>query len=362
MRKFKFVVILAVVSVLTIGIYTVFIQSIEESDFTVETIKGDPKQPEVRSVQAELYDQGLKKTDYTVGLDGHVRKKTENLISSLFENPYEEKRAPADFRRFIRSDYVTMLKQNGISYAMGTPDNNKWELQYWEEGKQRVVKKIFPAPAEARKLGKAEVNPYKRIGNLLYVTAYDLQTEVGTELYKIDLESGAIKQIKLPVTSKGKVTEVSLVGIDGETIAYSTTESIDESDATNDKLFVSNGKTTQRVKGLKSFNTNQTELSADGSKLIVLEREMKDFNWTVYDIKTKQIKKHSMDMPLVTDDFGLGEFTELKDGLIYTANRLDDGIYNVRVIDPITDRILYEGNIKDKLKREESSLNGLILK
>ena len=359
MRKFKFVVILAVVSVLTLGIYTVFIQSIEESDFTVETIKGNPKQPEVRSIQAELYDHGLKNVDYTVGLDGRVQKTTNNLISGLFENPYEEKRAPADFRRFIRSDYVTMMKQDGISYATGAPDNDKWELQYWEDGKQRVVKKIFPAPAEARKLGEAEVSPYKRIGNLLYVTVYDLQTEVGTQLYKIDLKSGAIEPINLPVTSQD---EVSLVGIHGETIAYSTMESIAESDATNDKLFVSNGKTTQRVKGLKSFNTNQTELSADGSKLIVLEREMNDFNWTVYDIKTKQIKKHSIDIPLVTDDFGLGEFTELKDGLIYTANRLENGVYNVRVIDPVSDRILYEGNIKDKLKREESSLNGLVLK
>ncbi|WP_449403670.1 hypothetical protein [Exiguobacterium artemiae] len=61
MRKFKFVLILAVVSFLTIGIYTIFIQSIDESDFIVETVKGDPKQQAVRSVHAELHDQGLKK-------------------------------------------------------------------------------------------------------------------------------------------------------------------------------------------------------------------------------------------------------------------------------------------------------------
>ena len=53
---------------------------------------------------------------------------------------------------------------------------------------------------------------------------------------------------------------------------------------------------------------------------------MNDFNWIVYDLKTKQSKKHTMDIPLVTDEFGLGEFTELKDGLIYTANRLDNGV------------------------------------
>ena len=61
-----------------------------------------------------------------------------------------------------------------------------------------------------------------------------------------------------------------------------------------------------------------------------------------------------MDIPLVTDEFGLGEYTELKDGLIYTANRLDDGVFNVLVIDPISDRVLYEGNIKDKLKRDRN--------
>ncbi|QNR20801.1 hypothetical protein HNY42_07580 [Exiguobacterium sp. Helios] len=359
MRKFKFVVILAVVSVLTLGIYTVFIQSIEESDFTVETIKGNPKQPEVRSIQAELYDNGLKDVDYNVELDGHVQKKTNNFISDLFENPSEEKRAPADFRRFIRSDYVTMLKQDGISYAMGAPDNTKWELQYWEEGKQRVVKKIFPAPVEARKLGETQITPYKKIGDSLYVTIYDLQTEVGTQLYKIDLKGDSIQKINLSVSSQD---EISLLGIHNEVIVYYVMENINGTDISKEKLYMSNGKTTKRLKGLKSFSNGQTELSADGSKLIVLEREMNDFNWTVYDIKTKQVEKHSMDIPLVTDEFGLGEYTTLKDGLIYTANRLNDGIYNVRVIDPLSDRILYEGNIKDKLKREETSLNGLVLK
>jgi len=359
MRKFKFVVILAVVSVLTLGIYTVFIHSIEESDFTVETIKGDPKQPAVRSVQAELYDQGLKNMDYTVGLNGRVKKTTDSLIGGLFESPFDEKNAPYNFRRFMQSDYVNTLEQEGTTYAIGTPNNTKWELQYWEDGKQRIVKKIFPAPVEARKLNEAQISPYKKIGDSLYVTVYDLQTEVGTQLYKIDLKGDTIQKISLPTIPKG---DVSLLGIHDETIVYSTTENIDGTDMTEDKLYVSNGKITHRIKGLKSFSNGETELSADGSKLISFEREMGDFNWTVYDIKTKQVEKHSIDIPLVTDDFGLGEFTELKDGLIYTANRLENGVYNVRVIDPVSDRILYEGNIKDKLKREESSLNGLVLK
>lgn len=359
MRKFKFVLILAVVSFLTLGIYSLFIRSIDESDFIVETVQGDPKQPAVRSVQAELYDQGLKKTDYTVGLNGRVQKTTDSLIGGLFESPFDEKNAPNNFRRFMRSDYVNTLEQEGINYAIGTPDNTKWELQYWEDGKKRVVKKIFPAPVEARKLNETQISPYKKIGDSLYVTVYDPQTAVGTQLYKIDLKNDTVQKINLPVTPKG---DVSLIGIQNETIVYSTTESIDGTDAIEDKLYVSNGKTTQRIKGLKSFSNGETELSANGSKLIAFEREMGDFNWTVYDLKTKQVEKHSMDIPLVTDEFGLGEYTTLNDGLIYTANRLDNGIYNVRVIDPVANRLLYEGNIKDKLKRKETSLNGLVLK
>jgi len=359
MRKFKFVLILAVVSFLTLGIYTLFIRSIDESDFIVETVKGDPKQPAVRSIQAELIDQGLRKIDYTVGLDGRVQKTTDSLIKGLFESPFDEKNAPDNFRRFMHSDQVNTFEQEDITYAIGTSDNNKWELQYWEDGKQRIVKKIFPAPVEARKLNEAQISPYKKIGDsLLYVIVYDPQTGVDTQLYKIDLKDDTIQKINLPVTPKG---DVSLIGIHNETIVYSTTESIDGTDMTEDKLYVSNGKTTQRIKGLKSFGNGETELSADGSKLIAFEREMGDFNWTVYDIKTKQVEKHSMDIPLVTDEFGLGEYTTLKDGLIYTANRLDDGIYNVRLIDPVLDRTLYEGNIKDKLKRAETTLNELVL-
>ncbi|MCT4779959.1 MULTISPECIES: hypothetical protein [Exiguobacterium] len=358
MRKFNFVLILAVVSFLTIGVYTIFIQSIDESDFTVETVKGDPTQPAVRSVQAELYDQGLKKVDYNVGLDGRVEKTTDNLISGLFESPYNENGAPADFRRFMRSDYVSTLEQECTSYAMGTPDNNKWELQYWENGKQRVVKKIFPAPAEARKLGETQLYPYKQIGNSLYVLAEDYQIDSETLLYKIDLKGDTIQKINLSVTSKD---EVSLLGIHDETVVYYTTESIEGSDETEEKLYLSDGEKIQRLKGLKSFSTEQTGLSADGTKLIVVEREMKDFNWTVYDLASKKSEKHKLDIPLVIDEFGLDEFTELKDGLIYTANRTGNGVINVLVIDPISKRVLYEGNIKDKLKRKETSLNSLIL-
>lgn len=358
MRKFKFVFILAVVSFLTVGIYTVFIQSIDESDFTVETVKGDPKQPLVRSVQAELYDQGLKKVEYNVGLDGHVEKTKENLISALFESPYNENGAPADFRRFIRSDYVLTLEQEGVSYAIGTPDNNKWELQYWQDSKQRVVKKIFPAPAEAKKLVETELNPYRRIGNNLYVSVQDYQTNSGTLLYKIDLKNDTVQKINLPYTSK---KEVVILGIHDEMIVYRTVEYLEGSDESIEKTYWSDGKTAQSLKALNSISANQTELSKDGTKLIMLEGDSDQSSWIVYDLASKKSEKHSMDIPLVTDKFGLGSYTELKDDLIYTANRIDDGVINIRIVDAVSERVLYEGNIKDKLKRKETSLNSLIL-
>lgn len=358
MRKFKFVLILAVVSFLTIGIYTLFIRSVDESDFIVETVQGDPKQPAVRSVQTAIVDQGLKNINYNVGLDGRVQKTKDNLISGLFESPFDEKNAPDDFRRFMRSDFVSTLEQEGISYAIGTPDNNKWELQYWEDGKQRIVKKTFPAPVEARKLSETQIYPYKRIGDSLYVLAEDYQIDSETLLYKIDLKGDTIQKINLRGTSKN---EVSLLGIHDETVVYYTTESIEGSDDTEEKLYLSDGKKVQRLKGLKSFSTEQTGLSADGSKLIMIEREMNDFNWTVYDLASKKSEKHKLDIPLVTDEFGLDEFTELKDGMIYTANRTGSGVINIRVIDALSERVIYEGNIKDKLKRTETTLNELVL-
>ena len=358
MRKFNFVLILAVVSFLTIGVYTIFIQSIDESDFTVETVKGDPTQPAVRSVQTELYDQGLKKVDYNVGLNGHIEKTKDNLISGLFESPYNENGAPADFRRFMRSDYVLTLEQEGISYAMGTPDNNQWELQYWEKGKERVIKKIFPAPAEARKLTEAELNPYRRIGNSLYVIVQEYQTVSETSLYKIDLKNDKIQKINLPYTSK---KEVVILGIHDEMIVYRTMKYLEGSDETIDKTYWSNGKTAQPLKGLKSISINQTELSADGTKLIMLEGDSDQSSWVIYDLASKRSTKYKLDVPLVTDESGLGSFTELKDGLIYTANRTGDGVINVLVVDAVSNRVLYEGNIKDKLKRKETSLNSLVL-
>ncbi|WP_214721273.1 hypothetical protein [Exiguobacterium sp. s192] len=358
MRKFKFVLILAVVSFLTIGIYTIFIQSIDESDFIVDTVQGDPKQPAVRSVHAELHDQGLKKMDYKIGLDGRVQKTEDSLISGLFESPFDEKNAPNDFRRFMRNDYVITLEQDGTSYAIGASNNNKWELQYWKDGKQRVVKKIFPAPAEARKLGKTELYPYKRIGNSLYVTARDYESESKTLLYKIDLKNETIRKINLPFTSKD---EFYLLGIHDETIVYYTSEGVEGSDETIEKVYVSDGKTSQLLKGLKSVGANQTELSADGTKLILLEREPEDLIWAVYDLASKKSTKYKIGIPLVLDESGLGEYTELKDGLIYTANRTGDGVVNVLVVDAISNRVLYEGNIKDKLKRVETILNELVL-
>ena len=126
-------------------------------------------------------------------------------------------------------------------------------------------------------------------------------------------------------------------------------------------MYLSDGKKVQRLKGLKSFSTEQTGLSADGSKLIIVEREMNDVNWTVYDLASKKSEKHKLDIPLVTDEFGLDEFIELKDGLIYMANRTGSGVINIRVIDALSERVIYEGNIKDKLKRTETTLNELVL-
>ncbi|WP_393965280.1 hypothetical protein [Exiguobacterium sp. S22-S28] len=357
MRKFKFLLILAVVSFLTIGIYTLFIRSIDESDFTVETVKGDPKQLAVRSVQAELYDEGLKKIDYNVGLDGRVEKTKDNWISGMFEGPYNENGAPADFRRFIRSDYVLTFDQQGTTYAMGTKDNNKWELQYWKKGEQRVVKKIFPAPAEARKLGETQLNPDRRIGNNLYVLAQDIQNDSETLLYKIDLKNDTIQKITLPVTTKG---EISLLGIHNETIVYYTTEIVEDSGDEKQTLYLSDGKKSQRLKGFKSFGNGETELSTDGTKLIMLEREPQKLNWTVYDLASKKSTKHKISIPLIKDESGLGEYTELKDDLIYTANRTGKGVFNVLVINALSERVMYEGNIKDKLKRTEPTLNSLV--
>ncbi|RDB34452.1 hypothetical protein [Exiguobacterium sp. RIT594] len=357
MRKFNFLLILAVISFLTIGIYTIFIQSIDESDFTVETVKGDPKQPAVRSVQAELYDEGLKKVDYNVALDGRVEKTKDNWISGMFEGPYNENGAPADFRRFIRSDYVLTFEQQGTTYAMGTKDNNKWELQYWEKGKQRVVKKIFPAPPEARKLGETQLSPDKRFGNSLYVLAQDIQNDSETLLYKIDLKNDTIQKINLPVTSKG---EIIILGIHNETIVYYTTEIVEGADDEKETLYLSDGKKSQRLTGLKSFGNEETKLSTDGTKLIMLEREPKKLNWTIYDLASKKSIKHKISIPSVTDESGSGEYTELKDDLIYTANRTGDGVFNVLVIDALSERVIYEGNIKDKLKRTETTLNSLV--
>ena len=43
-------------------------------------------------------------------------------------------------------------------------------------------------------------------------------------------------------------------------IVYYTTENIEGSDGDKEKLYVSDGKTIQRLKGLKSFSNGQTEL------------------------------------------------------------------------------------------------------
>ncbi|MDI3234270.1 hypothetical protein QK289_04555 [Exiguobacterium antarcticum] len=359
MRKFKFVLILAVVSFLTIGIYTLFIRSIEESEFVVETVKGNPKQPAVRSVHAEMYDLGLKDTDYNVGLDGRVQKTSDNLITDLFSSPYDEEGAPADFRRFIRLDSVATLEQEGITYGLGIQDDSKWELQYWDAGKKRVVKKIFPAPAESRKLGEIQLDPYRYIDNNLYVYAQDYQTNSETLLYKIELKNETIQNIDLPYTAD---KNIQILAIADEKIVYQSEENTAMPDEIKRRTYLKDGKNVQSLKELDSININQTELSTDGTKLIMLENDSDQSSWIVFDLASKKLEQHKMAAPKLNEaDSGLSRFIELKNGLIYTANRTDDGVINVLVIDPISKRVLYEGNIKDKLKRKETSLNSLIL-
>lgn len=358
MRKFKFVLILAVVSFLTVGIYTLFIRSIDESDFVVETVKGDPKQSVVRSVHADIIDQGLKNLDYNVRLDGHVQKTAGNLITSLFNNPIDEEGEPTDFRRFIASDKVTTLEQEGITYGIGIKDKNKWELQYWNAGKQRVVKKIFPEPSEAQKLGEIDLIPYQRVENSLYVYAQDYATNLETLLYKINLKNDTVQKINLPYTSK-KYTYI--LGIHDETIVYYTSEGVEGSDATKETVYLSNGKTVQPLKGLDLSDAFQTKLSIDGTKLIMLKDELKGLRWTVYDLTSKKMKKYSMILPHTKDGDVLNKFIELQNDMIYMGSQAEDGVINIRVVDALSKRVVYEGNIKDKLKRKETMFNTLVL-
>ncbi|MGX8176927.1 hypothetical protein ACWS7L_05505 [Exiguobacterium artemiae] len=358
MRKFKFVLILAVVSFLTVGIYTLFIRSIDESDFVVETVKGDPKQSVVRSVHADIIDQGLKNLDYNVRLDGHVQKTAGNLITSLFNNPIDEEGEPTDFRRFIASDKVTTLEQEGITYGIGIKDKNKWELQYWNASKQRVVKKIFPEPSEAQKLGEIDLIPYQRVENSLYVYAQDYATNLETLLYKINLKNDTVQKINLPYTSK-KYTYI--LGIHDETIVYYTSEGVEGSDATKETVYLSNGKTVQPLKGLDLSDAFQTKLSIDGTKLIMFKDELKGLRWTVYDLTSKKMKKYSMILPHTKDGDVLNKFIEPKNDMIYMGSQAGDGVINIRVVDALSKRVIYEGNIKDKLKRKETMFNTLIL-
>lgn len=362
MRNFKFVLILTVVSFLTIGIYGWFIHSMDESEFVIETVKGDPKQQAVQSIQAEILDRGLKPMDYEVTLNGRVQKTTLDFVDQLFKNPFDIIDAPLAFRRFIAPNSVNTLEQYGIVYAMRLQKEGRWELQYFNQKKQRLFKKIVSAPAGIKYKGEVQFSPFQRSGDNLYVYVVDEDpTNVGDHFFKFDLKADTIQKVDLPKTSN---EYFNVLGINGEKIVYQTEGDINGSDATKRNTYISDGKTVQSLTALDSIDLYQSELIEDGKKLVALidDADQENFKWIVYDIGSKKLTHQSNDFNKWQGADGSSTYFRLENGVIYTGLNTGIGIFNVQVIDPLSGNVIYEGNIKDRLKRQDIILNGLVVK
>lgn len=360
MRKFKFVTTFASTIVLTLGIYFLFIQSIDESEFFVENVKGNPNQQGIDLIHANIYDQGLKDMDYDVSMNGKVITNESTLLGEMFEgySGYSGfKNYPKEFQRLASSDLYSTGSYDGNSYAIRILEDGKWEIQFFKRGQDEVSKKILTPSNIIKPSKNDELNIFHWADDVIYV---QIPSGNGQKLYKIDVQKWTIQDVVLPNTSQ---VYPNLIYADNDTIIYQAGEVTDHPDESKEKKYITDGegKQVRSLQELEQVDLNSYEVVDGGSKLVaIIEEDVEKIKWVVFDVTSEKLTRHSASIPNGYESGDVDRIVSLDDKCkIYTAAQTEAGVVNIQAIDALSSDVIYEGNIKDRLKHKDTMITGL---
>ncbi len=362
MRSIKYVLLLGVISIVSLGIYVGQVLSFDKTKFVVETKKGDPNEEVVRNMQLSLSEWGQNPNEYSISMNGDMTKDSQTILSLLFYNESNWTDAPRSFQQFAWKNDTHVFTKDSITYGINRLSENKLELQYWNAQTKKLTSTTIKLP-EDQMNKQLRFSPFQRTKDKLLIDATPLNRQIEREyIYQIDLKKKTITKIKLPDRLGKGDTIRSLYN--GKMIV----DQLKELEYPDDFLSETVVKDGQQTKVLKEFDqVNESNVINDGKYYLgLLEISLKPsskkkLRWLIYDVESERLitKTINLESPTLEEDFSHTSFT-VDHNHIYFAYRTKKDEVKSLVINPVTSEIVYEANIQKQGSKNNIYLNEVV--
>ncbi|OAI87476.1 hypothetical protein AYO36_08085 [Exiguobacterium sp. KKBO11] len=362
MRSIKYVLLLGVICIVSLGFYVGQVLSFDKVKFIVETKKGDPNEDVVQNMQLRLSEWGQNPNEYNISMNGDVKQYNKSILSYLFNDESSWKDAPRSFQQFIWKNDTHVFSQDSVTYGINKLNNDELELQYWNALNNKLSSMTIKFP-ETQMNEKLRFSPFQRTEDMLLIDSSTLNKEIEREhIYQIDLTKKSMTKIKLP-DALGKDDAIRSF-YDGKMIV----DQVKEVEGSEDFLSETVVKDGKQTKILKEFEEVYSSYAINGGKYFLgLDEssaqvsDKKRFEWQIYDFESHQSSSHSIQLDsIATDEAFSNRSVTVDRDYIYFAYRTKKDEVKSLVINPLTSEIVYEADIHKKGSKNELLLNSII--
>lgn len=359
MRSIKYVLLLGVICIVSLGIYVGQVLSFDKTKFVVETKKGDPNEEVVQNMQLRLGEWGQNPNEYVLSTDGNMTKSSQTILSLLFYDESNWTDAPRSFQQFAWRNNTHVFTKDSITYGINRLNENKLELQYWNAQTNKLATLRVKLP-EDQMNKQLRFSPFQRTGDKLLIDATPLNRQIEREyIYQIDLKKKSMIKIKLPDRLGKEDTIRSLYS--GKMIV----DQVKELEYPDDFLNETVVKDGRKTKVLKVFDgVYESSVINNGKyylgllEISVNPSSKKKVKWVIYDVESERLITKTIDLktPTSDKDFSHTSFTINHDH-IYFAYRTKKNEVKSLVINPLTSEVIYEANVQKQGSKNDIILN-----
>jgi len=361
MRRYKHVLAIGGLSLITIGSYFGYAAMIDEPEYVVETVQGKATDDAVKNLHIELTNARVKPNLYDIKLDGTIKVSEQNYLTNLYDSI--DTNYPKEFYRFIRSTNVSSSEYGTRTYGIEAKTNHI-NYQSYDEKTKKYTKVRFPYTLKGIHQYEDNESMFQILGqdkDQLYVAQNAYGPGKDLKILHFDLKKRQVKEVPFVSPAPKQHQSRTLVSSNVFGTLY-LLETTDENDVINKfDYYLDNGKSVKKIKALDKFAySGSMDLISDNRQLLLYdspEDQSKDIVWRIYDFKTDKLSEHR-----VTGKYP-NQFNSTQifntDERLYQVSPVDKSQFQVTVINLKDNSIEYQGFIKDKNQLKNFDLSNV---
>lgn len=358
MKRYRHVLVIGGMSLVTIGSYFGYAATIKEPDYVIESVQGKASDEAVKNLHVGISSSRVKPTQYDVRLDGTVEASERNYLTNLYDTV--DVAYPKEFYRFIRKENVSVNERGTRTYGV---ESVKGHINYqsYDEKTKEYTKVRLPYAAAEGSHHQDDENSFQILSQdarHIYVAKDAYGPEKDMKILRLDIKKREVSEIPLVLSILKKNQSRILVTANAYGTLY-LLETHDDESITESEYYLDDGKKVRRVKALDEFAyTGSMDLISDNRQLLIygsMEDGSKNIAWSIYDFEKDELTKHRVtgEHP---NQFGMTQ-TFNTDKKLYQVSPTDKSSFQVTVVNLTNDSIEYQGIIRDKNGRKNFSID-----